>query len=236
MDIYSLYILFGMPLVYMLYSFYRYRQTIYYQQTHTPYWQIWWNQGKKGEYFLYREMTKLNGYTQYLFNCYVPTTTGKLTEIDLIVLHTSGIYVIESKYYNGWIFGSERQPYWTQTLPVGKGRSQKTRFYNPLWQNRSHILHLRTYLQREGSFPMYSYVVFGNICTLKNIVVSSDNVVLCRNIIKTIQNQESYQRYCLSTEEIDRIYRELYPLTQVDSTVKKQHKQYVQSIKRKRRM
>lgn len=37
-------------------------------------------------------------------------------EIDLIMISETGIYVFESKNYSGWIFGDEKQRYWTQIL------------------------------------------------------------------------------------------------------------------------
>ena len=50
---------------------------------------------------------------------------GKTTEIDLLMLHEKGIFVIESKYYSGWIFGSEDQLKWTQCFRNGR----KEHFY-----------------------------------------------------------------------------------------------------------
>ncbi|MEH2957321.1 NERD domain-containing protein [Candidatus Merdisoma sp. JLR.KK006] len=54
-------------------------------------------------------------------------------------MHESGIYVFESKNYSGWIFGTETQQYWTQTLLSGKGRSQKRQFFNPMYQGRNFL-------------------------------------------------------------------------------------------------
>lgn len=50
-----------------------------------------------------------------------------MTEVDLIYINTSGIYVIESKNYSGWIFGDFKQKYWTQTF-----KTEKHKFYNPV--------------------------------------------------------------------------------------------------------
>lgn len=80
----------------------------------------------------------------------------------MILIHESGIYVFESKNYGGWIFGDERQHYWTQTLPLGRGRSQKNRFYNPIRQNKGHIKWLSNYLNLDTKF-FYSYIVFSKL-------------------------------------------------------------------------
>lgn len=49
-----------------------------------------------------------------------------------------GIYAVESKNYNGWIFGSEKSKSWTQIFQAGK----KERFYDPIWQNTTHVKYL----------------------------------------------------------------------------------------------
>ena len=77
-------------------------------------------------------------------NLYVPSGRGHTTEIDLLYITQKGIYVVESKNYSGYIFGSESQKTWTGTLYTGKdcfGRSkvEKHHFYNPIWQNQAHI-------------------------------------------------------------------------------------------------
>ena len=60
---------------------------------------------------------------------------GKSHQIDHIEIRQNGIFCIETKNYIGWIFGSENQDKWTQSLYNGK----KHQFVNPLKQNKSHI-------------------------------------------------------------------------------------------------
>ena len=40
---------------------------------------------------------------------------GYTTQIDYIVVSVYGIFVIETKTYQGWIYGGENSDYWTQT-------------------------------------------------------------------------------------------------------------------------
>ena len=89
-----------------------------------------------------------------------------------MLLHDSGLYVFESKNYSGCIFGTETQKNWTQTLPMGKGKSKKNHFFNPIIQNKGHIKWLKTYLQ-SNNFPIFSCIVFSDRCTLKNINLTS---------------------------------------------------------------
>ena len=68
-------------------------------------------------------------------NIYVPLNDGKTSEIDIVVVHNTGLYAVECKNYSGWIFGSADNRYWTQTFANGK----KYQFYNPVLQNKYHI-------------------------------------------------------------------------------------------------
>ena len=56
------------------------------------------------------------------------------TQIDHTILSRFGIFVIETKNKNGWIFGSQHNSTWTQTF-----RSRNFRFQNPLRQNYRHV-------------------------------------------------------------------------------------------------
>lgn len=63
----------------------------------------------------------------------LPTTQGT-TQVDHIVVSRYGVFVIETKNMSGWIFGSENQARWTQTM-----RRHKSQFQNPLRQNYHHV-------------------------------------------------------------------------------------------------
>ena len=75
-----------------------------------------WDAGSIGEHFVRQALLPLEGYKKLLSNCYLPKSDGTFTEIDVILLHESGIYVVESKNYSGWIFGKDYEQYWTQSL------------------------------------------------------------------------------------------------------------------------
>ena len=56
------------------------------------------------------------------------------TQIDHILVADTGIFVIETKHYRGWIFGDAAARKWTQVI-----YRYKSRFQNPLHQNSGHI-------------------------------------------------------------------------------------------------
>lgn len=209
-----------------------YEKTEYYLQTKNTYMSVRFNKGRLGEFYTYKYLKALSGYKRFLFNIYLPKEKGDTTEIDVILLHESGIYVLESKNYSGWIFGTETQQYWTQTLPIGNGKTKKSKFFNPIIQNKVHLKWLKQFLGEEAQLPFYSYIVFSDRCTLKEITLTSGNhfVINRYNIFPEIQRNSVKAGVQLTTEEIDTLYEKLYPLTQIDAAQKLAH---IENIQRK---
>ena len=208
-----------------------YKKTDYYKQTQIPYGSMRHDSGRTGEYWTYRNLEGLPGYKKFLFNIYIPKGNGETTEIDVIMLHESGIYVLESKNYSGWIFGSENQQYWTQTL-AAKGKSQKSRFFNPIMQNKGHIKWLSNFLEISSQSIFYSYIVFSERCTLKDIPVTSGNsfVINRYELARSVRANAETKGKILTEKAIDAMYARLYPLTQVQEAEKLSH---VNDIRRK---
>ena len=90
--------------------------------------------GSIGEKRIHRVLEKLGEEYRIFNDIYVPKQDGQLTQVDHVVVSKYGVFVIETKNYSGWIFGSEKQKNWTQTI-----YKKKTRFYNPILQNNTHI-------------------------------------------------------------------------------------------------
>lgn len=210
----------------------RYQKSEYYAQTKMPYLRMLFNKGSIGEYYTYKYLKPLKGYRRFLFNCYLPKDDGTTTELDVIMLHESGIYVFESKNYSGWIFGSENQQHWTQTLPKGKGRLQKSHFLNPIIQNKVHLKWLQNYLEDNNVPQFYSYIVFSDRCTLKDITLTSGNhhVINRYDILPAVRKNVETAENNLSKEEINTLFEKLHPLTQIDNAQKNVH---VENIRQK---
>ena len=98
---------------------------------------------------------RLNGIT-------LPRANGGSTQIDHIIVSIYGIFVIETKNYKGWIYGSENQRQWTQVFQNGS----KFKFQNPLRQNYLHIKTLADLLGLELSY-FHSMIAFIGECELK---------------------------------------------------------------------
>lgn len=202
----------------------QYEKSDYCKQTHNSYHDVRFNKGIKGEYLIWKYLQKLTGYKKYLFNCYIPKNNDETTEVDVILLHESGIYVFESKNYSGWIFGNETQQYWTQTLPKGRGQSKKIHFFNPIIQNKVHLKWLINYLNMDPDL-FYSYIIFSDRCTLKKITLTSrqHHVINRYNILSAINANAKWYGIKMSSNEIDELYIKLQPLTQVEEAKKLDH-------------
>lgn len=215
----------------MVYKYYReYKNSEYCKMTHNSLWDLYRDKGKLGEYYLYRKLNKLDGNKKYLFNCYIPKEDGLTTEIDVILLHESGVYVFESKNYSGWIFGTETQRQWTQVLPAGRGKSHKEYFMNPIIQNKVHLKWLKAYLSDFENIPFYSYIIFSERCELKDITLTSDQhyVIQRYEVFDSVVENVSLKGKILTEDVISKIYDKLYPLTQVDKATPIAHIHAVQ--------
>jgi len=93
-------------------------------------------------------------------NLILPTPDGT-TQVDHVVVSAHGIFVIETKNYAGWIFGSERDRTWTQKL----GR-RSYKFQNPLRQNYKHVRALAELTGIDDSV-LFSLAVFVGGATFK---------------------------------------------------------------------
>lgn len=114
--------------------------------------------GKLGEFVLSQQAkTYLDPDVYHLLeNCTLPDGQGATTQIDHILLSPYGIFVIECKNYQGWIFGSERQKTWTQ-----KFHKKSFKFQNPLHQNYKHLKVLEQLLEDiVDAEYLHSLVVF----------------------------------------------------------------------------
>ena len=103
-----------------------------------------------------------------LQNVFIPTHSG-YTEIDTVLLHATGIYVFETKNISGEIEGDLTMERWNQEL----GPRVHHTLYNPIRQNTGHMGALLRQLKvRLENASIYSFVVFSDRCTLRNVPAS----------------------------------------------------------------
>lgn len=130
--------------------------------------------GYYGEYLVFKELyPDLTGCCKILMNIQIPAGYGKTTEIDLLLIHETGLYVFEMKHYKGTIYGKTHDQNWTQYFRT----APNSKFYNPVRQNQYHINALQ---KMFPGIPVHSYIVFTNPeCDLR-VDCSESNVTVCR--------------------------------------------------------
>jgi len=123
----------------------------------------------------------------------LPTPDGT-TQIDHVIVSRYGIFVLETKAYKGWIFGSERDAQWTQQI-----FRHKERFQNPLRQNYKHT---KTLADLTGIPEEYfkSLVVFVGDCTFKTEMPA--NVVYMGGFVGYIKG---FQTQIIKDEQVPEV-------------------------------
>jgi hypothetical protein len=121
--------------------------------------------GAEGEQRIYDVLTQFFGTERVFCNIYVRRRSGSLTEIDLLAVHPTGVYVVESKNYAGMVVGDGADKMWTHI----KGETYARQFYSPVLQNQGHIDALRDACWRKLGIipPMLSLLVFPDRCDLR---------------------------------------------------------------------
>ena len=123
--------------------------------------------GTKSERDLVLRLLKDGIPSQAIFHdLVIVKNNGNFAQIDVVLATTEGIIVFEVKDYSGWIFGNGNYTHWTQVLAFGK---RKYRFYNPIKQNKNHIIALKEQLRQFKNIPFFSIIVFYGDCELKEI-------------------------------------------------------------------
>lgn len=185
--------------------------------------------GKAGEASLRQALECVEGHKCILQNCYIPSQRGGSTEIDLLMVHETGIYVFEVKNYTGWIFGDENQEQWLETFPGGKNGPQRYYFLNPMIQNEHHLRCLKQLLHAD-TIPCYSYIVFGNSCVLKtpDLNRGPHRVVQQREVLKWLRSEISCAEHRLAPAEVDAIGNLLGRYENASPEQKAAHQQRIQ--------
>ncbi len=124
------------------------------------------------------------------------------TQVDEVIISQYGIFVIETKNWNGWIFGSEHQAEWTVVYKGGK----KYKKLNPILQNKGHIKAIAEKFNIPES-KIFSIVVFvGDVDKCKIKTKMPDNVGYPSTMRKYI---ESKSEILLSKINVEKILKDI---------------------------
>ena len=142
--------------------------------------------------------------------------SGKYSsQIDHVVVSIYGVFVIETKYYKGWVYGGGNSEYWTQNI-----YGNKYHLRNPFLQNEGHIKSIKRILGYPKDVPIYSIVAFSRQARLN--VDDSLPVMYWGQIPGYIR---SFTVQCLTPEKVENICNTLLAANVVDRSARKGHVQ-----------
>ncbi len=126
----------------------------------------------------------------------IPANNGT-TQIDHILVSTYGVFIVETKNIKGWIFGSEEQPKWTQSL-----YRKKYSFQNPVRQTFRQKKVLSEFLDLD-EFVIHTVIYFVGDCKFKTNMPT--------NVIRSGLGSyiKQYRKHLLSSGEIEFILNKL---------------------------
>lgn len=178
------------------------------------------SKGKAGEKTVARKLSRLPKDEYKVLNNIMLTTPKGTTQIDHIVISTYGIFVIETKNYNGWIYGGEESECWTQNI-----YGHKHQFYNPILQNAGHVRTLRRTLSEYELPPIIPIVAFSNKATLR-ISFRNSNVIYWNRLNRFITQ---FTECRISSEQVKDIYYKLQSV-QIEQS-KENRKHHIRNIR-----
>jgi hypothetical protein len=184
-----------------------------------PYWK-----GQEGENFVTKKLLQLDSEHYKVLNNLLLPSNGRLqtTQLDEVVISNYGIFCIETKAYQGWIFGSANQKYWTQVI-----YRHKERFYNPLWQNYAHVKAVEELIKiKYPKAQIYSLVAFPDADKLK--ISGTDFVGFACDIVEKIK---SFNNVVFSDTERDEVCEMLIGANIQDKEIRKVHDRGVRGLK-----
>jgi hypothetical protein len=184
-----------------------------------------WGKGFLGELIVKLSMRLLLDKNRYFqFHNVTLSCENGTTQIDHIVVSEWGVFVIETKNLKGWIYGSERQKFWTQKL-----FKQSNTFQNPLHQNFKHVKALQEELSIDDD-KIFSVIVFVGDSRFKTKM--PENVF---HGIRFIGYIKSKKDRVLNRQRVMEIKTELESIRMTPSfKTRQQHIRHVKSIKNRK--
>ena len=149
---------------------------------------------------------------------YIIKEDGSTSQIDHVVTSPYGIFVIETKNYKGWIFGSEKSKYWTQVI-----YKTKNKFLNPIMQNKGHIKHLSKFIKIIGRNKYISIISFSSRSTLKKVDTTT-KVIYSIKLVRTIKK---HKVLIIEPEELNTINEKLALVKKADWKIRRDHVRYI---------
>ena len=170
------------------------------------------NKGQIGEERIIQILSQLpNEYT--VLNDVVLKTANGTTQIDHVVISKYGIFAIETKNYQGTIYGDDNRQEWTQIIANDVTYQRKwsktytyitkNKFYNPVKQAYAHVYAIKNIIEQWPHFPVIPIVVFAGNANISD-VKSNSHVIYDSNLINTILQ---YKNVRILDDDLDKLIK-----------------------------
>jgi hypothetical protein len=191
--------------------------------------QIAIRKGEIGEYKINIQLDQFSKDYRYLSDLFIKNKKSKTgySQIDHLLISPYGIFVIETKNYQGTIYGGKERKTW---LINGKFK-----MLNPFVQNYGHIQALKTFIDKKHHDLFISIVSFTKRCTFKvgldyRTIESNELIVYDIELTDYITRKISMVKYInkrtlLNADDILNIYNNLSNANITDLKMRENHNQ-----------
>lgn len=188
---------------------------------------FFYSKGKAGEKAVARRLKRLPEEAYKVINDLMLPTSYGTTQIDHVVVSRFGIFVIETKNYQGYVYGGEDAEKWTQNI-----WGNKYSMLNPIRQNNTHIKALEYHLKKLNiDCPIHSIVAFSKRCRISVNVTGECKILYYNEVVPMILR---YQVPSVTQDDIERIVKYLGEVNIVDKTERKKHNSQVLRLQEER--
>ncbi len=156
---------------------------------------------------------------RHYHNLILKTAQGDLTEIDHLLVSPYGIFVIEVKNYQGWIFGGQHHAHW-----VVQHYRRKNQFPSPIRQNYKHTEAVAHFFEIDSTIKtekIFSIIAFSDRAKFKTAM--PDNVMHIEDVGRYIEKISAFGRR-IGDEALLRYTARLNLLADETEELRKQHK------------
>lgn len=184
------------------------------------------NYGKPSEERLKQTLEEAFSANAVFTNVYIPYINSgrdRYAEIDAVVVLRSGIFVIELKSHNGKIITGDTRK-WTQIY-----NDKRITFYNPIYQNETHIKVIKEILRNEGQYkvPIYNIVTFSS--NKVSFTEEYKNIVKLDDLVRYIRKTGKAE--AISIRQTTRIRTILRSYIRTGRRIELKHKRFVRKRK-----
>lgn len=190
--------------------------------------------GELGEHKINIQLDQLPKVCKYVSDLMVanPKSRTRYSQIDHVVITHQGIFVIETKNYNGEITGTRDNKSWTV--------SNRFKMYNPFMQNYGHIQAIKSLLPDYQENRYISLVSFTMRCRFSvdpelRKIQSDELIVYDVELSEYIQRkmnriQAEKTESVLTESDIQKIYQTLKEANITDPKIRAEHVEKAGSV------